>query len=78
MMLDRIDEVEPLVLEIICSSRREHQERRAVVAIGDDRHVAAEIWAVPGVKDACHEKMVCEQHYKNIVIKHLFPEDQVK
>ena len=62
MILDRINEVEPLVLEVIGGSRWEHQKCRAVMSVGDDRHVGGEILAVPGVESSFH--MVFERMYR--------------
>src|SRR5712692_1158186 len=53
-ILDRVDNIEALVLEKIGRRRREHQQRESKVAIGHDLHGLVQAWAVPAVDESLH------------------------
>ena len=54
VILDGVNQVEPLVFEEVRGGGREHQERVARVAVGHNRHLHPQVRAVPGLNATLH------------------------
>ena len=52
--LDRVDEIEALVFEIVSGRGGKHEQGRPGVAIGDEGHFHVQVWAIPGSCAAFH------------------------
>src|SRR6185369_10273511 len=52
--LDRVDQIEALVFEIIGGCGWEHEQRRPVMAVGDEWHFHVQVRAIPGSCAAFH------------------------
>jgi len=55
--LDRVDQIEAFVLEVIRGGGGEHQQRRSRVAVRDEGHFHVQVGAVPGSCAAFHSDL---------------------